>query len=182
MPQRQRATEATLRSGTVPVDGHGGLALAQVELPPEPASPSQARRFVADALRDVPVDTSLAVLLVSELVTNAVLHARTVLEVTVSTSPAGARVGVRDGSQQRPRLRHYDRQAPTGRGLHLLESLASRWGVDEDEHGKTVWFELAPSDGAGATTRRASIRRRLPRAPGLSRVRQPRAPRARRRP
>jgi hypothetical protein len=155
----------------------GQAAVAQVELPPDPTSPSQARRFVAEALRGIPVDASLAELLVSELVTNAVLHARTVLEVTVSTSRAGARVGVHDGSSQRPRVRHYDRRAATGRGLHLLDSLASRWGVDVDDHGKTVWFEVAAADGAADPgERRASLRRRLTRAPGLRRGGAPRPP------
>lgn len=117
--------------------------MSTIELPAEPTSPAAARRFVADSLAPVvgvPVD--IATLLVSELVTNAVLHARTAMVVTVTAADGSVRVGVQDGSAALPALRQYDRTAPTGRGLQMLERLASRWGVETDETSKTVWFEL----------------------------------------
>jgi hypothetical protein len=48
-----------------------------------------------------------------------------------------------------PTLRRYERSAATGRGLQLVERLASRWGVDVDDGSKTVWFELALSGASG---------------------------------
>lgn len=87
-------------------------------------------------------------LLVSELVTNAVLHARSATRLTIDRDGATLRVSVWDGSAARPRLRPYTPDAVTGRGLLLVERIASRWGVDEGSGGKSVWFELAPSGAA----------------------------------
>ena len=123
--------------------------MSTIELPPEPTSPGAARRFVTDELarRDgAPID--VAALLVSELVTNAVLHARTPMVVTVTIRDGLVRVGVQDGSPTLPALREYDRSAATGRGLQMVERLASRWGVDVNDGSKTVWFELALADAS----------------------------------
>ncbi|GAA2459966.1 SpoIIE family protein phosphatase [Streptomyces macrosporus] len=114
--------------------------------PQRPESVAAARRFVraalAGAASDV-VDTSR--LLVSELVTNAVLHARTRVEVSVRVLDDRIRVQVSD---HRPSLRLVPHECPpyagTGWGLALVARLASRHGVDADEERKTVWFELRP--------------------------------------
>ena len=124
--------------------------MSTIELPPEPTSPGAARRFVTDCVASLDrAPTEVAALLVSELVTNAVLHARTAMMVTVTTADGLVRVAVQDGSPALPTLRHYDRSASTGRGLQLVERLASRWGVDADDRSKTVWFELALGGAAG---------------------------------
>jgi anti-sigma regulatory factor (Ser/Thr protein kinase) len=141
---------------------------SRLDLPAEPTSPGRARRFVTEALDGVATDAALAALLVSELVTNAVLHARTSFEVVVETDPTRVQVSVCDRSPVRPALRHYDRYAATGRGLHLVEALADRWGVDVEGHRKRVWFELRVA-GAPAEDRRvvgaaaAAPRRLVPR-------------------
>jgi anti-sigma regulatory factor (Ser/Thr protein kinase) len=141
-------------------EGSHGV-ISRLDLPAEPASPGRARRFVASALAGVPADVDLAALLVSELVTNAVLHARTPLEVVVETNPDSVEVSVHDGSRVRPALRRYDRDAATGRGLHLVEKLADRWGVDLDAGTKRVWFALAvPSARSDGRATAASARRR----------------------
>ena len=94
--------------------------------------------------------TEQAVLLVSELVTNAVLHARTRFTVEVEVVDDTARVSVEDSSPLPPAVRTFSDLAGSGRGLHLVEALASRWGVDSrDGAGKRVWFELDLS-AAGA--------------------------------
>jgi hypothetical protein len=83
---------------------------------------------------------------VSELATNAVLHARTAFTVSFTLGEAGVRVAVSDGSPAQPRLtRLRDRQASTGRGLHMVADLSAAWGIDPDADGagKTVWCELA---------------------------------------
>jgi len=122
--------------------GHG--IESTVSLPAELASVSRARRFVRDELDAAGADgfEEGAVLLVSELVTNAVLHARTAAEVTVRATDERVWIGVRDESPVTPAPKRYGVDAATGRGLQLVERIAARWGVDTDSAGKTVWFEL----------------------------------------
>jgi anti-sigma regulatory factor (Ser/Thr protein kinase) len=114
-----------------------------IELPPEPPSAVAARRFVADALRDLPGDVSeVAVLLTSELVTNVIVHARTPLRVEVDVEPPTLRVSVADDAVRTPTLRRTHDARLTGRGINLVASLADEWGVDPTPPGKTVWFRL----------------------------------------
>jgi len=93
-----------------------------------------------------------AVLLVSEVVTNAILHAGTPIEVTLRLD-GGLRVEVADGSEHLPVRRRYATTAGTGRGLMMLEELADAWGVQRRPGGKVVWFEL----GRGAETGLAGV-------------------------
>lgn len=113
-------------------------------LPPDSVSPARARRFVvraleASGLADL-ADT--AELLVSELVTNAVLHARSKIVVRVDVDGHRLRVEVRDDTANTPQVRPYGAHATTGRGLLLVETLATRWGFKPQGAGKAVWFEL----------------------------------------
>lgn len=75
--------------------------------------------------------------------TNAVLHARSDVEVRLSSSAAEVRVDVVDASLRPPELRTRDEGAMTGRGLALVAELSSKWGVEATEQGKTVWFVVA---------------------------------------
>jgi len=86
-----------------------------------------------------------AELLVSELVTNAVLHARSASRVTIERQGATLRISVFDTSPTRPRLRNYGPEAVTGRGLLLVDRISDRWGVEQVPTGKTVWFEIDAS-------------------------------------
>lgn len=112
--------------------------------PPLPESVADARRFVRAAVEDAgPEAVDTAELLVSELVTNAVLHART--EVEVAAWVSGGRVCARVGDHRPghgPVPRRHDPCTVTGHGLHLVACLASRYGVDTDDERKTTWFEL----------------------------------------
>lgn len=117
-----------------------------LELPGTLRSPGQARRFVRDELHGQlgPDQLDQAVLLVSELVTNAVLHAGTPCTVELRADGAVVQLRVHDGGGALPvrRLRPSD-AVSTGRGLHLLEEVALRWGVEAVPHGgKVVWAEL----------------------------------------
>ena len=95
-------------------------------------------------LQTAPEVVDVALVLVSELVTNAVIHARSQPRLTVAAAAGGALyVGVGDDDSRCPTVRDQDDDALNGRGLHLLASLASRWGVRPDPPGKVVWFELA---------------------------------------
>ena len=114
--------------------------LARLALPAEPASVGKARRLVAAALRDVVDDEVLssALVVTSELVTNAMLHARTDLEVAVRRHETGLRVEVQDGSPRLPRRKRYSEESGTGRGLVLVESLSALAGAEQNERGKLV--------------------------------------------
>jgi anti-sigma regulatory factor (Ser/Thr protein kinase) len=74
-------------------------------------------------------------LLVSEIVTNAIVHARTTIDLDVVAGPDGLRVSVRDRSPNQPVPRHYGRAASTGRGLGLVELMSDRPGTDSDGSG-----------------------------------------------
>lgn len=128
-----------------------GRRSAQVVLPPSATSPARARRFVAEALRGWGVDGGDdALLLVSELVTNGLLHARTPITVRVAEDGPGAvRLAVSDESPQELQQRHFSDESGTGRGLRLLDALALEWGVTAQRSGKTVWCRV-PTDGAAA--------------------------------
>ncbi|GAB2759290.1 ATP-binding protein [Nocardioides pakistanensis] len=117
--------------------------------PPRPSSVGQARAMVRELLtaagRDDLVET--AELLVSEIVTNAIVHAGTPIDVAVSFVDGGLRVEVTDGSPHVPSPRDYGPSAGTGRGLMLLEELGEDWGVLPEDPGKTVWFHIATDPG-----------------------------------
>jgi anti-sigma regulatory factor (Ser/Thr protein kinase) len=112
--------------------------------PPEPASVRAARRWLAAALSDRGLESAsdAAASLVSELATNCVIHARTPFTVDVAQQGDVVRVSVSDSSPVQARMRSYGLDSTTGRGLRLVASLASTWGVEGDRGGKTVWFEV----------------------------------------
>ncbi|MER7490172.1 SpoIIE family protein phosphatase [Streptomyces sp. NPDC126497] len=114
--------------------------------PPVPKSVAEARRFVRAALGGAAPDlVDTAQLLVSELVTNVVLHARTEVEVAAHVDDGTVRVRVGDRRPDRGLVRHgCPPYAGTGQGLPLIAGLSSRRGVETGAGGKTVWFELRP--------------------------------------
>lgn len=146
---------------------------AEISLPPETHSVSVARSFALRRLQDWDADPLEwpAAHVVSELVTNAVLHARSAVTVSLRYRPAARvlLVEVHDESPQRPVVRHYPAESTTGRGLALVEELARGWGVRADAPGKTVWCELSGDDDG-----RATDGRREERAIDLTRARPPR--------
>lgn len=119
---------------------------AQIRLAPAPTSARQARRFVCDTLAEWGDEkfVDAAALLVSELVTNAVLHAGSAVDVVVGREGmhASLRVEVHDSSARPVRMGSFDLDAVDGRGLALVEAMSDRWGVDSHDAGKRVWFEL----------------------------------------
>ena len=129
------------------VTGEGSF---EVRLPPQPPSVAEARaqvrRLLTENDRDDLVET--AVLLVSEVVTNALLHAGTDIDVAATLDDAGLRVEIGDGSPHLPSRRRYAATAGTGRGLLMLESLVDDWGVTRHSKGKTVWFRISGPDNA----------------------------------
>jgi anti-sigma regulatory factor (Ser/Thr protein kinase) len=106
-----------------------------------------ARRFARAALIESSADVDTVILLVSEVVTNAVLHARGGIRLVVEDRDAVARVEVFDSSPLPPRMHHFRLASATGRGLRLLDQLSQTWGVERvSDDGKVVWFEVGSSD------------------------------------
>ncbi len=111
-----------------------------------------ARRFVSQVLTGWDDDegdlTDTVTLLVSELVTNAVLHAGSDVEVSVRLTPTAARIEVTDASGESVAPRDATSEEDSGRGLALVGNLAARWGVrPAPGGGKTVWFEVERPGG-----------------------------------
>ncbi|MFE5936937.1 SpoIIE family protein phosphatase [Streptomyces sp. NPDC056470] len=125
----------------------------------EPERIAAARRHVRQLLHDWTDEDQLdsAVLMVSEMVTNVLIHtdgdALLVVEVTCTGEARRLRVEVSDGSDELPHKRHPGEMASSGRGLLLMEMLADAWGVDPRGEGKSIWFELnepPPKRGDGS--------------------------------
>ena len=125
-------------------------------LPPEARSSSRSRRFVQAALARWQLESlaDVAVLLTSELVTNAIGHeAGETITLAVTCSFGQLRVDVHDTSRTLPVLVYAAADAEAGRGLMLVASLSATWGIYRTPAGKAVYFTLAfdpgPSGGDG---------------------------------
>ena len=123
-------------------------------LPPTASSVAAARRFVEEVLSAAGLEEPgwTATQLVSELATNAVIHARTEFVVEVSQTDHTVRVEVHDFSPAVPAQRRYGEESTTGRGLRLVDTMAGQWGVLKHGKGKTVWFEIDLSSRSTAFT------------------------------
>ncbi|MBB2901391.1 hypothetical protein FHR75_002179 [Kineococcus radiotolerans] len=145
--------EQAVAAGAAPGETPGRLVGPALVLDPLAGAVSAARRHVRRAVAElhVPEVEESAELGVSELVTNALLHARTAFTITVRSMPTGTvRIEVSDSSPLPAQQRHLGLGATTGRGLRLVEAVSSAWGVDplaSGGVGKTVWFEPRPSTG-----------------------------------
>ncbi|MET8504280.1 SpoIIE family protein phosphatase [Streptomyces sp. NPDC004787] len=122
----------------------------------EPERIAAAREQVRQLLHDWndPDQVDSAVLMVSEMVTNVLVHtdgdALLLAEVVCREDSRRLRVEVADASDELPHKRHPGEMASSGRGLILMELLARSWGVDPRGEGKAIWFELdEPSSGNG---------------------------------
>jgi anti-sigma regulatory factor (Ser/Thr protein kinase) len=128
---------------SAPYDGDGSATYV-VSLPAEAMSVRRARAVVAAhcaawGLDGVSEDASL---IASELVSNSVQHAGTVIQLTVSAFPGVLRLEVSDQSTRPIRPQTPPASADGGRGLLLVDSLAAHYGVEGRPDGKTIWAEL----------------------------------------
>jgi anti-sigma regulatory factor (Ser/Thr protein kinase) len=107
---------------------------------------AQARRLVERQLDDWGQSdlSDDARLVVSELLTNAALHAKPPIKLKLARLTAGVRLEVSDGSPELPLKVHAGTDVMTGRGWSLVEALCDSWGVQPAEHGKVVWATLLP--------------------------------------
>lgn len=116
---------------------------AEWSFTPELPSIAAAGGAVAHALSGLPGrSVDAVVLLTSELVTNAILHGAGHVAVHLTWDDRQVRLEVVDQSPTWPVLRAFDVDAPSGRGLLLVEALSAGWGVEPNEPGKTVWFTI----------------------------------------
>ena len=127
-------------------DGSGPGNVLSVELPPEPESVTTARTACAELLRDLHIDADPlgnALVIVTELVANAVVHAGTSIGLALAVFGSTLRVEVSDTNGDTVRL-HFSAAKPSGgRGLVLVEALSDgRWGVIYEDAQKRVWAEL----------------------------------------
>jgi anti-sigma regulatory factor (Ser/Thr protein kinase) len=120
---------------------------ARFDLVPQVASARAGRRAVAAVLTgwglpSYAVDD--AVLIVSELVANAVIHVReeASLELEVAYGESWLRLSLADGSSVRPLIRQAARGDESGRGMAIVNALSDRWGVEDHQGGKRIWFEV----------------------------------------
>jgi hypothetical protein len=128
-----------------------------LHLEPSPRAARDARQFVARQVGDVDGDlASTLAVLTSELVTNAVLHARTALQVGVIKGP-DLLVGVGDLDSGHPVRQPHSNTATQGRGLRLVDGLADRWGITTYDGGKTVWFLLRGGAPAAESRRYGAV-------------------------
>ena len=101
--------------------------------------------------------------MVSELATNAIVHAGGGFAVRVERDGSIIRVTVTDAGVGTPVVQHPDEHEPHGRGLRIVDELSDEWGSEDTAaHGKSVWFRIdaAPvADGAGRTSDREVLGR-----------------------
>jgi DNA-binding NarL/FixJ family response regulator len=122
----------------------GLSAAARLALGRDPTGPAQARRFVGATLgswqETTLVDT--VQLLVTELVTNVLVHTTTMPNVRIALLRDRVHVEVSDSDPTPPTVRHPPATAASGRGMALVQALASTWGTIRVDGGKVVWFDL----------------------------------------
>lgn len=120
---------------------------AVTTLPSDPSAVAAARRFASRTLVDLGRQDEVidkTKLLVTELTTNAVMHAHSPIRLTVGAVEGRVRVEVRDDDPEPLDSPHRpDPEAESGRGLWMVSALSTSWGVNRNARGKTVWFEVA---------------------------------------
>jgi anti-sigma regulatory factor (Ser/Thr protein kinase) len=122
-----------------------GVERVETQFPSVDTTPASVRGFLRAALQTWELDGfgNVTELLSDELVSNVVRHVGSPMTVRVLRKPSSIRVEVDDPSPDPPVIRRQDLLDEHGRGILLLDALASQWGViQHDDDGKTVWFEI----------------------------------------
>jgi anti-sigma regulatory factor (Ser/Thr protein kinase) len=123
---------------------------ASADIPATVRGPSAARHMVGALMRGWELGGLCddAELVVSELVTNAVVHAPGTdsFELELTRHPDHVTISLADGSAIRPVIEALDADRPRGRGMLIVSSLAADWGSEEQAGGKRVWVDLAVDD------------------------------------
>ena len=133
----------------------GAAVLGRLTIPGRPEHVRDARAFVAKALGELHPGLDTAVLLTSELVTNAVRHSSSrcaggTVTLLIAESTGGIRIEVADqGSELCSPVVRGEVYASDGHGLFLVQTLADQWGYLREQSGTTVWFRLSGRGLAG---------------------------------
>jgi anti-sigma regulatory factor (Ser/Thr protein kinase) len=136
-------------------DTPDATVLGSLTIPGRPEHVREARAFVAKALGELHPAAENAVLLTSELVTNAVMHSAShcsggTITVQITESARGVRIEVADaGSDLSAPVVRGDVYASDGHGLFLVQTLSDQWGYLRDDEGTTVWFWLGAATAPG---------------------------------
>ncbi|MEV0901384.1 SpoIIE family protein phosphatase [Actinoplanes sp. NPDC049802] len=149
---------------SVPTGAPSEALVRRARLPNDRRTPAAARALVRSVLEETGLVGLLneALLLTTELSTNAVVHANTELEIEVTADPGGLTVTVTDFAPgpveqlavgPRNESAEIGEVAERGRGLLLVDHFASRWGTVHEGEGKGVWFRLDQRDGSGVRVR-----------------------------
>ena len=140
---------AEVRAVAAAVEAVDGARTAAMTVGSDKLAPRAARRFVDEMLAEAGYDDVLDTveLLVTEVVTNAVLHARSEAKVVIQLLPDAVRVEVLDQDDSFPVRRRARSDQPGGRGLELVEQMSRAWGIDMLSVGKRTWFEVAREAG-----------------------------------
>lgn len=139
----------TLEAALASLRGRAAPEQIRVELPPDPRSAADARQVAQHATLLWDAQSDDVAILVSELVTNAVVHAHGWIELSVSRYDRELRIAVRDGSPNSPEARAMADDGLGGRGLGLVQALSHAWGtLPTRDGGKVVWCTLHTSSVA----------------------------------
>ncbi|MBO3740893.1 SpoIIE family protein phosphatase [Actinoplanes flavus] len=153
---------------SIPTGAPSEALVRRTRLPNDRRTPAAARALVRSVLEETGLVGLLneALLLTTELSTNAVVHANTELEIEVTADPGGLTVTVTDFAPgpveqlavgPRNESAEIGEVAERGRGLLLVDHFASRWGTVHEGDGKGVWFRLDQRDDAGVPVRLPSV-------------------------
>jgi anti-sigma regulatory factor (Ser/Thr protein kinase) len=125
------------------------VCFRHVRLPAFPEAVRAARRWARETLEDWQLSEPTPTIeqLVSELLANSIEHARTgSVGICLSGTDRAVRIEVSDSDPARlPTRKSPGLNDTSGRGLLIVEELSDRWGVQVDDHGKSVWCEVAVS-------------------------------------
>src|SRR4051812_14563033 len=152
-PRTREDACVSVEAGAINVGGSAGALVRRARLPNDRRTPAAARALVRSVLEEAALDSLLneALLLTTELSTNAVVHAGTEVDIEVTADIGGLTVTVTDfapGPVEQlavgPKNDKIDigEVAERGRGLLLVDHFASRWGTVHEGTGKGVWFRL----------------------------------------
>lgn len=121
-----------------------GQEIVTIQLASSERAPQQARAFLRDALETWKLDGfgHVTELLADELVCNVVRHVGKSMQLRAVRGPSAIKIEVEDPSTELPVVRTPEPYEERGRGILLVDSLATAWGVEVRDDGKTVWFEI----------------------------------------
>lgn len=134
--------------------------MRKAQFPAVQTSALRARRFVSNAVGDVPDEVAETIALItSELATNSVRHAASAFEIRVEQLPDRIRIEVEDDGEGDPVMRSPEPTDTSGRGLQIVQALADTWGVlaKAEPPGKIVWASIALRTPEAHTERTSEV-------------------------